>query len=449
MALLLWKKEKARIIFVFLIFIFFGLWRFSYFVGEINGRGVFQLNNNKQVFEGFIKNNPESTPKNQQFIVKTENKKGAANILVYAPIYPHFSYGDKLRLDCILKKPEPIDDFSYDKFLAMKDIDLICYYPDIEHLGDNEGNSVLVAAYKLKNNLKEKININISEPGSGVINAMVLGDKKFISDEVRLDFSKAGISHIIAISGMHIGIFIAGLGTILFLLGAGRNLSFYLIILFLTFYNILIGFPSSSLRASLMGVLILYSFKIGRLNKIYNSITLAAFIIVLANPMVVRYDLGFIFSFLAVLGIIYFFPIFSEKYKKIENKIIKYPLDIMSVSVAAQVFILPLIILNFGVLSLVSPFVNLMVVGLLPFILIGVFVSFFLSLIFPAISFFFFLPIKIFIGYIFFVVDLMINIPFGVFMIDNFSIFYALIYYLLIILYIFYRNKKRSKKLIV
>lgn len=445
MALLFWKKEKVRLVFIFLIFIFLGLWRFSYFVGEINSREVFQLNNNKQVFDGFIKNNPESTPKNQQFIIKTENKRGEANVLVYASIYPVFSYGDKLQLECILKKPEAIDDFSYDKFLAMKNTDLICYYPKIELLSPSEANPVLALIYKVKNSLKEQINNNIGEPGASVINAMVLGDKKFISEEVRLDFSKAGISHIIAISGMHIGIFIVGLGAILFLVGAGRNLSFYLIALFLIFYNILISFPSSSLRASLMGILILYSFKIGRLNKVYNSIALAAFIIVLANPMVIRYDLGFIFSFAAVLGIIYFFPIFSEKYKKVESRIMKYPLDIMSVSVAAQIFILPVIILNFGVLSLISPVVNLMVIGLLPFILIGVFASFFLSLIFPAMSFFFFLPIKILMSYIFSVVDLMINIPLGVFIIDNFSKYYALIYYLLIILYIFYRKKMLAK----
>jgi competence protein ComEC len=433
-----------------ILFLFLGVWRYSFSIHSSSKNEIASLNGTKQAVEGMIKNNPEISQKNQQFVLevdKTGKKRYFGNLLVFADMYPKLSYGDKLTLDCKLNTPEPIEDFSYDKYLAMKNIFSVCYYPKIETLSNNNGIKILSQIYKIKNNFKKSINQNLGEPSSQIVNAMILGDKKFLSDEIQLKFSKAGLSHIIAISGMHIGVFIIGLGLLFFFFGFSRNISFYLIISFLVFYNILIGFPASALRASFMGILILYAFKIGRLNKIYNSIVLAASMLVLINPMLIRYDLGFIFSFSALLGIVYFYPIISSNFKAVNNKFLKYSRDIIIVSISAQIFILPLIIKNFGVLSLVSPLVNLFVVWTLPFILVGVVSAFILSLIFPVQGFYLFLPVKFLISYILLTVDFFLNIPFSSFELKDISNYYFVFYYLTLFSYIIYRNIIKSKEI--
>ena len=444
-----WEKKNIRIIVLMILFLFLGIWRFSLQVHNIEKNEVANQNGTKQIVVGIIKNNPEISQKNQQFILKVENigdEKYLGNLLVFADIYPRLFYGQRLKLECKLNMPEAIENFSYDKYLAIKNIYSICYYPKIEVLSNGRGFKIISYIYRIKNNFKNSINKNLGEPSSQIVNAMILGDKKFLSDEIQLKFSKAGLSHIIAISGMHIGIFILGLGFIFFFFGFSRNISFYLVLFFLAFYNILIGFPASALRASFMGLLILYAFKIGRLNKIYNSIILAASILVLINPMLIRYDLGFIFSFSALLGIIYFYPIINSKFKAADNKILKYSRDIIIISISAQIFILPLIIKNFGILSLISPFVNLFVIWSLPFILIGVVGAFLLSIFLPALSFYVFLPVKFLINYILFVVDFSLKIPFSSFEIGNISNFYFIFYYLILFLFLVYRNITKNKE---
>ncbi len=445
-----WEKKKIRVILFMVLFLFLGIWRFSFSIHNMGENEIAKLNETKQSVGGIVKNNPEISQKNQQLILAVNSvgeKRYLGNLLIFANIYPSLSYGDGLKLNCKLNTPEPIEDFSYDKFLAMKNIYSICYYPEIEVISSGKGNTIIAFVYKIKNKFRDSININLGEPNAGIVNAMILGDKKFLSDDLQLKFSKAGISHIIAISGMHIGVFVVGLGFLFFFLGFSRNTSFYLILFFLGFYNILIGFPASALRASFMGVLILYAFKIGRLNKIYNSIILAASVLVLINPMLIRYDLGFIFSFSALLGIIYFYPIINSYFKPTNNVILKYSRDIIIVSISAQIFILPLIMKNFGVLSLVSPLVNLFVVWSLPFILVGVVSSFLVSFFLPILSFYLFLPVKFLISYILLAVDLFLKIPFSNFEIASSSNYYFFLYYMVIFSFIFYcfLNRRRGE----
>ena len=433
-----------------ILFLFLGTWRFSISMHDIAKNEIASLNETKQAVEGIIKNNPEISQKNQQFILgidRAEGKRYSGNLLVFADIHPSFSYGDKIELECKLNSPEPIEDFSYDKFLAMKNIYSICYYPKIEYISDGNGNKNLSSIYRIKNNFRESINKNLGEPNSSIVNAMILGEKKFLSDNIQLKFSKTGISHVIAISGMHIGVFIVGLGLLFFFFGFSRNSSFYIIFLFLIFYNILIGFPASALRASFMGILILYAFKIGRLNKIYNAIIFAAFMMILINPMLIRYDLGFIFSFSALLGIVYFFPILDKHFKGINNRFLKYSISIINVSIAAQIFILPLIIKNFGILSVISPLVNLFVIWSLPFILIGAVAAFTLSFIFPVLSFYLFLPVKFLVNYVLFIVDFFLKIPFSSFEMTNLSIYCYIFYYIVIFSFIFYRSYLKKAKI--
>ncbi|PLX20653.1 hypothetical protein C0584_05435 [Candidatus Parcubacteria bacterium] len=269
---------------------------------------------------------------------------------------------------------------------------------------------------------------------------MLTGDKKMLSDDLKLNFSKTGLSHIIAISGMHIGIIIFLLGYMFYTMGFSRKLIFYQICISLLFYNILIGFPASALRASLMGLIILYLFKIGRINNIKQSVIIAGFFMVLANPLSIRYDTGFIYSFLALLGIVYFYPRLDSFLKTPEKRILKYIRDVFLVSISAQIFIFPLIVNNFGIVSFSFPLMNVLVLWSLPIILVGAILSYFLTFIFPIFSQFIFAPLSFLIFSLLHAVNFFAGIDILSMEIEVVNQSLIILYYLTILILVFYNS---------
>jgi competence protein ComEC len=135
-------------------------------------------------------------------------------------------------------------------------------------------------------------------------------------------------------------------------IGLSRKQAFYLAVLLLVIFIILVGVPASAMRAGLMGFFVLWALKLGRLNKITNAIILAGAIMLLINPKLLRYDIGFQLSFLAILGLIYFYPLINDWMIKIKMPKLKGGREIFSMTIAAQVFTLPITAYNFSTVSL-------------------------------------------------------------------------------------------------
>jgi len=149
------------------------------------------------------------------------------------------------------------------------------------------------------------------------------------------------------------------------------------------------------------------------LAKSTNALLLAASLMILLNPKILRDDAGFQLSFLAVLGLIYFSPLFTDKFKNLPSTLgLK---DALQTTLAAQLATMPFIIYNFGRLSLVGSLTNLLVVpASAPLTIFGSF-SLLLVLVFPNLSFYFFLPNWLMLTYIIKVVEIFSNIPLAAF----------------------------------
>jgi len=201
------------------------------------------------------------------------------------------------------------------------------------------------------------------------LSAIILGDRSELDLETKNLFSQTGISHIISISGMHISIVSILTFWILIYFGLSRKKAFYFIVIFLIFYLCLIGFIASAIRAVIMGLILMYGYKEGRLANSGRALVFAAGILLLINPRLLRWDVGFQLSFLATFGIIYFYNYinnFLNKVRMISEKINA----ILAVTLSAQVLTLPLVFYYFNVFSYVSPITNLLVIPVLPVILI-------------------------------------------------------------------------------
>ena len=210
--------------------------------------------------------------------------------------------------------------------------------------------------------------------------ALFLGERQYISKETLSDFQSAGTVHILAISGLHVGILLWFLNLIFgFVKKRLGNLYFLLITLsIIWFYAFLTGFSPSVLRAVVMFSFLQIGLQLRRETNIYNTLFSAAFIMILVNPATI-YQVGFQMSFLAVLSIVSFFPIFSKPFKNWKQPF-KWFADLFVISLSAQLGVLPLSLYYFHLFPTYFLLANLMIIPLLFVILIYGFSLMILSL---------------------------------------------------------------------
>lgn len=182
-----------------------------------------------------------------------------------------------------------------------------------------------------------------------VIAALTLGEKSFLSKELKDDYSVSGASHVLALSGLHLGI-IYGLLTFLFF-GWKKQWAAQLFVMTLIWaYVVLVGFSPSVVRSATMLTVYAVVSLLQRDRFSLNTIGLVAVVMLCINPQNL-YDLGFQMSFLAVLGILLFFPLFdrmvSRPYLQ-RHRVLSWLWGMVAVSLSAQLLIFPLVAYHFG-----------------------------------------------------------------------------------------------------
>ncbi len=183
----------------------------------------------------------------------------------------------------------------------------------------------------------------------GVASAILLGRKDYLDNQIRQNYINAGAIHVMAVSGLHVGIIYMALSFILRFMRSSRKLiliQFFIIISFIWFYAILTGLSPSVLRASLMFSLIHLARITRRDVSLFNTLAFVAFILLFHNPLLL-YNVGFQLSFIAVSGIVYYQPVLFNLVKT-NNKAIDFFSSLLSVTIAAQLVTAPLVLYYFN-----------------------------------------------------------------------------------------------------
>ncbi len=439
------KNFLMVLIALWAIFLFFGIWRYSISIPRQEQNKIWNYNNKVITFVGTVNKEPDIRATNQKLEIESEKiffndgeKDVSGKALVTTNLYPRINYGDRLKIKCQLQQAEEFNGFAYDRYLARYNIYSVCYWPEIEFLEAGQGNKIYSLIFSFKNKLREKINKNLGLNESALARAILLGDKKALSNNWQEIFSRIGLSHIVAISGMHISI-LSGLIMFLFLsFGLKRGYSFYLATLFLIVYILLIGAPASAMRAGIMAFLLLLAIHLGRLNKTVNALALAGLILLLINPRLLYDDIGFQLSFLAVLGISWFYPLGKDWVEQKGFKIPEIIIDIILITISAQIFTWPIIAINFSQISFISIISNLLIVWILPFLISGIIVALIISFIIPFLAPIFFGLISLIANYIFEIASFLSKVPGGFVEVDSIPIIILIFYYCFII-FIFFR----------
>jgi len=210
-----WRYEKFVVIGFCLLFLVAGIWRHQ--VSELQIlNGKLQIYNDIEkaiTLTGVVATEPDIREKSQKLTIKSEqltidNQQLAISneVLVTTNRYPEYQYGDKLKITGKLKTPQVFEDFNYKDYLKKDGIYSVIDFPKIELIERNQGNFIYAKILVLKENLRESIEQNLSPPQSSILGAIILGDKRKISEEWKNKLNYAGVRHITAISGLHVTI---------------------------------------------------------------------------------------------------------------------------------------------------------------------------------------------------------------------------------------------------
>jgi len=441
-------KKKIAYSFLLFGFILIGLWRYEIALPQNDELIVSYYNGQSVELTGRVVGEPDIRENNTKLTVKVDRlnkEKISGKILLTTENYPQYNYGDNISAQCKLEAPEEFNGFAYDRYLSRYDIYSVCYYPEIKLLAKAKGSKFLTAIFRVKNRLRSIINLGLGEPQAILVNAIILGDKKGLPVELQTAFSRSGLSHIIAISGMNISILVVIIMSSLIAVGLSRQKAFYFAVTFFAIYILLVGFPASALRAGVMGFLALWAIYLGRLNRFDYSLILAAAVMLVFNPKLFRDDIGFQLSFLAMAGIAYFYPLIGRLYEKSDFEWLKKILDIINMTIAAQLLTWPIIVYNFHVFSLIAPIANLLVLWTLPLQMSFTMAALGLGSILPAWAVLYFLPVNILTTILIMAGTVFSEVPFGYLLIESLRIEWLIVYYVSVIILVLYI--KRTDKI--
>ena len=235
--------------------------------------------------------------------------------------------------------------FDYAKYMSNQEV----YCQSNISLGrcfplEKDHNGFLTRVAAFRSHLQSKITFfDFDSDEYAIVNALLLGQRQDISNELRTRFANAGAIHILAVSGLHIGIILLMFQRILSPLNyfrKGRLIKTIIIVLLLWNYAALAGLSASIVRATTMFTVIAIAMNLKRPTNVINTLFISIFFILLCQPKFI-YDVGFQLSYTAVFGIVLIEPIIRSLWKP-RIKIVEYFWQIFTVSLAAQVGVLPL-----------------------------------------------------------------------------------------------------------
>lgn len=398
----------------------------------------------KAEFLGLIVDDPERRENNQKLVVEVEEGRDKTKILTTVPLGEEFVYGDRVSIVGKLEKPENFitdtgKEFDYINYLAKDGIFYLVNYPKVEVISKDQGNKVKSFLFKVKNKFLEKINYAILGNENLLMGGLILGEKAAFSSELRQEFVDTGTIHIIALSGYNITIVaewfmkLFGFLPVLGAIWAGITAIFLFVLM--------TGASSTAIRAGIMAVLVLIARMTGRTYDISRALVLAGTVMVLINPTVLLYDISFQLSFIATFAVIYVTPK-VEKYFQWVTK--RFGLrDILSVTTAAYIFVLPFILYKMGNLSLVALPANFLVLPLIPITMGLGFITGFVGFLFPFLSLCLGFAVTLLLRYELGVIHFFANIPFASFIIPSFPLIMTVLIYAYFIYKLFGRNIKK------
>jgi competence protein ComEC len=378
---------------------------------------------------GRVVNEPERKEDSIRAVVQTDGEK----VLMSTSLFSNIEYGDEIVLRGKLEKPGIIEsdsgrDFDYGKYLSKDDIYYTLNFADVEIVSKGHGNKIIFLLLRIKHSFTSKISKLLPEPEASLLSGLLISGKQALPESVLEEFRRAGVSHIVVLSGYNITIVAEFMQRMFGFLAL--RFSILSSVVGIVLFTLMTGATATVMRAAVMAIIVLFGRALGRGYSIGRSLLVAGFLMILENPKILVFDASFELSFLAVLALVYVSPLFERLFRRFSNKWgIK---SILSVTLSAQLTVLPFLLYSMGNVSLVSPLSNMLILILVPatmfagFIatLIG-FINYYLALPFSYMA-------HLMLSYILAVAHVLGNLIFANIEINHFSAWLMIGFYVLI-----------------
>lgn len=338
-------------------------------------------------------------------------------------------YGKALKITGQLSLPRRTgnEGFDYSRYLYHQGIRLILQTSsdDIE-FEEERGilNGVVVATRERMKRLAHRL---LKDDSAGLMLGILLGDTSDISSELQEDFKATGLTHILAVSGLNVAMLLGICLLILRILKLRPYSQLILAACLLSFYALITRGEPSVLRATIMALIGLGGWYLGRQKNLLSALSFAALLLLVYDPFLL-YSVSFQLSFAATLALIIFCPIFAERLETL--RLPAWIRDGISVSLAAQLGVIPILALYFNQISLISLLANLLVVpATAPVLALGLAASA-LSWVSAALSHFTLFLSSVFLNYMIAATRLLARIPWAAVDVPSPTLVQTGIYYL-------------------
>ena len=304
------------------------------------------------VFQGEVIREPTHSLKAEEIEVRLRPPyEGEARI--YAEPTRNFHYGDLLEIrGAIVKSPTGRLN--------------IASFPEIEIVSRNNGNPIKTRLFRFKEKLINNLDAVLPPQEAALMSGILLGERGEFSQEFKDQLNKSGTTHIVALSGYNISIIGLTLTGILGLFFR-KHWAFYLSLFTIPLFVIMTGAEASVIRAGIMGIIVLLAQKQSRLYSFRNEVAITAFLMLLFNPKLLIFDLGFQLSFAALMGIVYLFPYFERRlgWRDKEGSIFELKKNGLQ-TFSAQLAVSPILLIKFGYLSATALLANILILTFIP-----------------------------------------------------------------------------------
>lgn len=346
----------------------------------------------------------------------------------------------------LLEEITDVKSNSYEFFLKSKGIEHILE-ADIDNININntslyKSNKFRLKSYRIKTNIEDFLDSTLDYENSNIAKSIIFGNQGYLSDEKLDVFSKTGTAHIMAVSGLHVGLIVIIIDNALKLMKIGRNIRLYFIVLFLLFYGYIVYFPISIVRASLMYILHVIAYFLNRRYDSINALFFLAFILLIYNPLSI-FSISFQLSFVATLSILILSPLLNKKM----SKRLGFLAPLISVTLSAQIGTIPIMAYHFNQISIISLLTNLLIIPLLGPILFIILASVLFGLISFELSFVINQISNSLLSYINWISMKCAEIPYGSLEITEMKFVYMVWYYIFLsIVYFLFNIEDREKE---
>lgn len=436
-AFFIFNKYALAFLSIFLLLGSFYYFGFDFYQQKFN-----IIFDQKQIFSGLIEKS--SYGENKQDLVVSLAPPYQGKIKITTSRYPSFNYGDMIEFEGLIKKPSTE---RYANYLAKDGIFGVMSFPKINLIAKNQGSFIKTKLFEVKSFTENSFKKVLSREKASFLAGLTLGETAEFSKELKEKMKITGTTHLVALSGYNVTIIVQAitflLAFLLFGLFRSRLFVFVLSILAILGFVIMTGAEASVVRAAIMAGIVLLANQVNRVYSFRNAVTFAALFMVLINPKVLVFDLGFQLSFTALLGIIYLKPAIAKFFKVKPTPGFLSWREHLLTTTSAQLAVLPILLGSFGFFSPIAILTNVLILAAIPLTMGLGFLTAGLSLVSHYLAQVSGWLVGIFLSFEMGIINIFSGFKFGI-SIEKLSPFLAIAYSLFLIGFVFWIKHRKN-----